>query len=176
MSAARVDQIVERDLDGLTFRAVVIAVHVDEDDGEITLDIRYTDDGNVEREVPVDEVTVLDGAVDEGKSSSSAAGEDAGRGAGAEVAGRRGQQEGKEGARGRGKRSVRGGAEEGKAAPMSEDAGALPADSQPQVLIHDMHQDSGAATAFVINGSGSDAAAGSGLRGIRWLKDNEAVT
>ena len=47
---------VERDLDGLIFEAVVAR-----DNGDGTINIRYSDDGNIEVDVPLDEVKILSG-------------------------------------------------------------------------------------------------------------------
>ena len=46
---------------------------------------------------------------------------------------------------------------------------------EPKVVRHDEGGNDGAADMFIINGKETNTAAGSGLRGLRWLRDNRDV-
>uniref|UniRef100_A0A6S9KAU9 Tudor domain-containing protein n=1 Tax=Heterosigma akashiwo TaxID=2829 RepID=A0A6S9KAU9_HETAK len=148
----QVGNVVERDIDGEWYAAKIVSVIQDEFD-EIIYDVEYVDDGNVEHGVPEDELRTGDHetleqalakADDEGNSDNqSKAGRprEAPRPLGGALFPTRGEEE-----------------EEKRR------------QAAPRVVVHGLAQD-GEATAYIINGPENNVATGSGLRGIRWLKE-----
>ena len=143
----KVGSAVMRELEGMLFPARIVGV---DDDGTFT--IRYTDDGNVEEGVDEEELELDDSGGGDYKA----------------------EEDGKE--------------EEGKRAEGKEEDGDLIGDDvlksrdqlkRPEtakVTKHSrksssMETDDGA-NALIINGLESNFAAGKGVKGIRWLRQN----
>ena len=119
--AVRVGDRVQRDLDGLLFEAIVTARH---DDG--TVDVRYTDDGNIEKDVDVDEIEVLEAGGGDGKEGGE--GKECGVGGGGGGEGDANDGGGKEGDESKARAGSRSLATGGDA--------ALVDDAPPVVVMH----------------------------------------
>ncbi|CAM9202230.1 unnamed protein product [Heterosigma akashiwo] len=172
----QVGNVVERDIDGEWYAAKIVSVIQDEFD-EIIYDVEYVDDGNVEHGVPEDELRTGDhetlvvlallgeprrwcsGSALPGQHQPGGRGRQLcyeqhyatrcqGRGGGAVLGGRGGRLAGGRG----GQRGP------GRVAHGSRGAGRGGAAA-------------GRPTAYIINGPENNVATGSGLRGIRWLKE-----
>ncbi|CAM9807730.1 unnamed protein product [Ectocarpus sp. 6 AP-2014] len=188
----RVGEVVERDIDGVWFPAKVVGVHEKTYEAgpsgssgsigrprQLAYDLVYLDDNNRESEVPEEDVRVahdcrtktkgsmlllLGTEHERGGDSTAARGRCYSGGDSKSLDVRqyvetganstsRGQGEGKDG-----------GVHEGDDGP-----------ADPKVTIHSSRgtfdtKEDGSASAYIINGPETNVAAGSGLRGIRWLR------
>ncbi|CAB1118317.1 unnamed protein product [Ectocarpus sp. CCAP 1310/34] len=189
----RVGEVVERDIDGVWFPAKVVAVHEKKDEAvpsggsgsigrrrQLAYDLFYLDDNNRESEVPEEDIRVvydygtktkesmlllLGTEHERGGDSTAARGHSHGGGDSKSLDARQYVEAGAN-SRSRGQ-------DGGKDGGVHDEDGD--GHAGPKVTIHsslgtfDTKED-GSATAYIINGPETNVAAGSGLRGIRWLR------
>ncbi|CAM9399161.1 unnamed protein product [Ectocarpus sp. 12 AP-2014] len=189
----RVGEVVERDIDGVWFPAKVVAVHEKKNEAEpsgssgsigrrrqLAYDLVYLDDNNRESEVPEEDVRVVHDYGTKAKESMLLLlGTEHERGGDNTAARGRGHSGGDSKSLDAlqyvetGANSTSRGQEEG------EDGGVHDEDDDghagPKVTIHSSRgtfdtKEDGSASAYIINGPETNVAAGSGLRGIRWLR------
>ncbi|CAM9195526.1 unnamed protein product [Ectocarpus fasciculatus] len=189
---SRVGEVVERDIDGIWFPARVVAVHEKQYEAgpsgrsgsigrrrQLAYDLVYLDDNNRESEVPEEDIRPVD---DYGTKTKDGVplllGEEHGR-VGDSAVPRGRSHSGGDSKSLDGRQDVEAGAhstirgqEEGKDGSIND---ADDESAGPKVTIHSSRgtfdtKEDGSASAYIINGPETNVAAGSGLRGIRWLR------
>ena len=143
--------LVERDLDGLIFKAHILSVNLEAQ----TCDIVYVDDDNEEEDVDVDEIKLLKNGIDNADETPPH------------------QQQPQESNDPENFDATHARNEE-EAMPVSvilSRPRTAKHDERPTVTMH-QQEDVSHKSAYVINGLETNIASGNGIRGIRWLREN----
>jgi len=139
--------LVERDLDGLIFKAHILQINVEAE----TCDIVYVDDDNEEEDVDIEEIKLIKNGI-KGSQNEESSKLDNGGGEFDTVHARN----------------------EEEALPVSvilQRPRTAKHDERPTVVMH-QEEDVSHKSAYIINGLETNIASGNGIRGIRWLREN----
>ena len=141
----------ERDLDGLVFKAHILQINEEAE----TCDIVYVDDDNEEEDVDIDEIKLIKNGIDTDEAAATHQEESSSKldDSDFDTVHARNEEE---------------------ALPVAvilSRPRTAKTDERPNIIMH-QEGDVTHKSAYIINGIETNIASGNGIRGIRWLREN----